>query len=789
MNRVPVLSLVLLLAAPLAPTWAEPSDLEETLWDLGTLEAGKVYPTTVAAVNNSCPGAHTVTIQLHGAPWLRVTGPKQFDGLRPGDSRTSPAELDTRGLTTGLYEGWIRLRCTTCPPPPRCYQNIGLVHVVFRIPGILERLGPGGDTTTSIEAPPSGDTAPPEEPCETTEVEGRFQPTQAVWQDDPVFEDQPTKQLSQLNPTLFEAELHMVKDRLTILSGTIRPVGGTFEWRRYEIFIRGKAQGTRPVAVKFRFWLSEGGSRRFLWESPVVARVPLGPPCKPGDGEPFEASIDAGDGLPPKGEAFTFSNPGGYTLTAELVTESGFATGLRTQVIGEVVETTPPRILFQPVLLDPGGPIDESALRSLTGAAIEVEGVVRVHLADSYPMASTLAATRWVDARVLTPTARDHEAARLFKEQHPEEDAGGVLRALLSEALTRQLQAAGAFTHFDRVVALLTTDDFDKMRTGAAAAAAALTNSQKVVFVDWLHGGFTQAVKHELAHTLPFPWTSEQIEAECGRNFHNAEVEMVGTPVRIANGFSVTFRGEESRQRIPNTWPMMGKSRRGEPYFITQCTYWHLLKQLVEGPPDPPVILVQGYIARGEAGVDGVLLPAYQFDAVADLEEGTGGDWAIQLRTRKGKKLGRFPFEPIFAIPHGEERRAISFSYRVPDDPRVGRIDLVGPGGVLDTLTYSDHAPVVAIAPAEPAEGRVRIEWTGTDADGDELLYAVFYSSDGGESWVPLAFEQIESFVEVQLEPEATDHAVRVIATDGARSGEARVDFVVEGAPESGSES
>lgn len=74
-------------------------------------------------------------------------------------------------------------------------------------------------------------------------------------------------------------------------------------------------------------------------------------------------------------------------------------------------------------------------------------------------------------------------------------------------------------------------------------------------------------------------------------------------------------------------------------------------------------------------------------------------------------------------------------------------------GRPLAEMRRSPHAPEVSafdIAPAhggpiafDPArdhlEGRVRLAWSATDADGDQLVADLLYSPNGGDAWLPVA--------------------------------------------------
>ena len=113
------------------PTPEEPGDPQNLsgVWRLGTLKIGKVYPTTVTAKNLNCRGRHTFEVSVEGAPWFRITGPSTLSGISPGRSRVTDAEVDLRDAAPGEYRGKVVVRCLTCPPPPKCQQDLTEIDV------------------------------------------------------------------------------------------------------------------------------------------------------------------------------------------------------------------------------------------------------------------------------------------------------------------------------------------------------------------------------------------------------------------------------------------------------------------------------------------------------------------------------------------------------------------------------------------------------------------------------------------------------------------------------------
>jgi hypothetical protein len=357
------------------------------------------------------------------------------------------------------------------------------------------------------------------------------------------------------------------------------------------------------------------------------------------------------------------------------------------------------------------------------------------------------------------------------------------------------MSAGGKLSGAERVVALLRPQDLAVIDPRPDTTAAVTTSQKFTVLVvpssilnrpnesiDVV--GLAEILAHELAHTMPFNWSASAMIDLCGVNYHN-----IGT-VGLAHGHRITIdsqvvRGAQYRQEDRRA--LMGGDRLVGAW-ITQCTYRNLVEQLVS-PPDPELILVRGRLARGGNRIIGELLPSFQFMGLPDLKASSGGDYAIVLRDAQGAQLARFPFTAQWrsTAHHGQERNVLALDYAVPDLPGTARIDLVGPGNVLfDSRHYSAHAPTVSITtPAAgsnlvvPANRTVEVRWTGADADGDSLLYSAFYSADGGQTWTDFVVDRTDPVFRVRVNKVGNDHRVRVIATDGARSGEAEVRFAV----------
>jgi hypothetical protein len=96
----------------------------------------------------------------------------------------------------------------------------------------------------------------------------------------------------------------------------------------------------------------------------------------------------------------------------------------------------------------------------------------------------------------------------------------------------------------------------------------------------------------------------------------------------------------------------------------------------------------------------------------------------------------------------------------------------------LVTEQVSANPPVVTITnPSGPEDWSAgstnTLKWTGFDADGDPLIYALFYSYDSGASWelVQNGITATEYDVQTDLMKGGSDVRFRVEATDGINTG------------------
>jgi hypothetical protein len=155
------------------------------------------------------------------------------------------------------------------------------------------------------------------------------------------------------------------------------------------------------------------------------------------------------------------------------------------------------------------------------------------------------------------------------------------------------------------------------------------------------------------------------------------------------------------------------------------------------------------------------------------------GDYELLLRGDDGEPIVSVPFDVEELHADGGDDPGIGqaiVAVPVPDDP-VGGIEVVEAGEIIGAIDASPAVPTVTIDTPEPGStvgdtGAIRVSWTGSDDDGDELAYSVRVSPDDGGSWQTVAVDLAVTELEVPLSQlrATTTARLQVIASDGFHS-------------------
>ena len=423
---------------------------------------------------------------------------------------------------------------------------------------------PEPSTTESPTPEPSPSPSPsPTPPCDYRIVDGWFEPTQGVWQDDTHFEDSPPRKLNpQLirlgapdSPPRYTAELPMVVNRHSVVIGVhhyyqpwpdIHVVDS-----RQRILMKIRTNCQKKVGVKMRFTLTQGDASSVIYTSKPLDPVELDPPRAKNYMDVL-VTLDAGLGLPPD-STFTFA-AGAYTIVDDLLRLDDTPTGMSIEVSGTSKTTVAPRVRFVPLVLGAGD--DASTLK---GHAETLAAKSRTTITDYYPLAPGGLTTSVDPLLDLKALARQH--------------ADDPLTAVLD-----RLRTMNAAPSTDRIIALVGPKDYALLGYDSTKSPATTYTGNVIVMLD--PRGATDStlrVGHEVAHTIPNAiWWDEQMVAECGRNYHNKEYRK---NEGWAEGIRLDLDGREktsARQIFTNYSQLMGGVK--ETKWITQCTYRNLLE-------------------------------------------------------------------------------------------------------------------------------------------------------------------------------------------------------------------
>lgn len=158
-----------------------------------------------------------------------------------------------------------------------------------------------------------------------------------------------------------------------------------------------------------------------------------------------------------------------------------------------------------------------------------------------------------------------------------------------------------------------------------------------------------------------------------------------------------------------------------------------------------------------------------------DLDE---GDWAVEFQDNIGTILYTQTFSPTFII-EGIPMEVQPFSFAVPFFENASVVRILHNGSETASRQISAHSPVVTIINPTGSETYdqhdvVSIQWSATDLDGDDLYYAVLYSSDNGSTWQALDVDLTLTEYQIPVErlTTGTSNLFKIIATDGVNTGE-----------------
>lgn len=221
--------------------------------------------------------------------------------------------------------------------------------------------------------------------------------------------------------------------------------------------------------------------------------------------------------------------------------------------------------------------------------------------------------------------------------------------------------------------------------------------------------------------------------------------------------------------------------------WMSDFTYERILNQLraenasaptaqrLKADAAPDAVLLTGMLNLTKK--TGALRPAWRMGGLIPTDRPAQSRFHILFKSAGGATLADYPFLPNVDTEavSGEDISA-NIAETLPWVANTRRIVVVWDDTTLATLAVSPNAPEVHVVTpngGETLSGAVNVQWTGSDADGDTLVYTLQYSRDGGDTWRTLSTSLTSNPVTVDLSglPGATAGKFRVIASDGVNTG------------------
>ena len=158
------------------------------------------------------------------------------------------------------------------------------------------------------------------------------------------------------------------------------------------------------------------------------------------------------------------------------------------------------------------------------------------------------------------------------------------------------------------------------------------------------------------------------------------------------------------------------------------------------------------------------------------LQSSATGEYVLELRDDAGAVLQSTPFSALRDSDGDMEGEAV-FSVLLPSLPDYDSFAVVKSGTELAVVNRSLNAPSVSISGITNGHqfkfgDSIDLSWTATDADGDDLTFKLYYSTDGGNNYRVLSRPTTntrETFHANSLEGSDTAR-IGISVSDGTRS-------------------
>ena len=287
---------------------------------------------------------------------------------------------------------------------------------------------------------------------------------------------------------------------------------------------------------------------------------------------------------------------------------------------------------------------------------------------------------------------------------------------------------------FDRIVAVVP----DCMMPGAVMGDADPDSAgKKIVYVKW-----------RLADK-PYTTTAAVVSHEVGHTFHSPSKLEHGYVTLDKNTFifkyleAFGYRVNDRKEAVDDHWGFMSSIPSDEfDFWVTKENYVRLLETFTKEELDPTVATISGVMHRNSTFGPSPSWTAHE--GIPDPWSDTPSNYSIQTVDSMGWVLNSTNVSISFSRiwdDIGVVQTNVSLLYMtilLPAGTVAIRIVNNSDGSIIYQRSISDSPPTVTII--EPTGGSTLakgdvVSWSGSDLDGDPLLYSVRLSADDGGNW------------------------------------------------------
>ncbi|MCL4264618.1 MAG: hypothetical protein KJ069_15450 [Anaerolineae bacterium] len=166
------------------------------------------------------------------------------------------------------------------------------------------------------------------------------------------------------------------------------------------------------------------------------------------------------------------------------------------------------------------------------------------------------------------------------------------------------------------------------------------------------------------------------------------------------------------------------------------------------------------------------------WDSAGPYTPPVGGAYRMRLLGSGGNQLASYDFDGDASDANPSN---LGFAVVVPFPLDTTSVELsrISDGLVLATHQISANAPTISnvelVGASNPVTGTATLQWQASDADGDPLMFDVYYTDDNGATYTAYALALMTSSVQLDTNQMggSTQARFRVTANDGTRLAEA----------------